>query len=43
MPVNVSLMFLAYFMSDFCGEIEESRLLVRHFCLPEKKTSIYVH
>jgi hypothetical protein len=28
-------------LSDFGGEIEESYLLVCHFCLP--KTSIYVH
>jgi hypothetical protein len=30
-------------MSDFCGEVEEPCLLVCHFYLPEKKTSIYVH
>jgi hypothetical protein len=29
--------------SDFCGEIEESSLLVCHFYLPMERTDIYRH
>ena len=36
-------LILSGYCQIFVGEIEESCLLVCHFYLPEKKTSIYVY